>query len=367
MPILNKDMLFRICKTAILVVLLLSVPVFSDTGANHQVKQVPPIKLGTSGGNSKDKTTQFCCSGTLGSLVKDAAGSYILSNNHVLARVNKSTTAEPIIQPGLIDVNCFAAAAQIVAHLSKFAVISFTQSNTVDAALARIVAGEVNLQGKILDIGQPGHPTEPAVGMLVKKSGRTTGLTFGKVIALNVTVFVKMPRFCGDNTGTRAKFVDQFVVQSTTTRHFIDAGDSGSLIVRRNLTCPPAVGLVFAGDNSGNATANRISNVLSIFHVSVVACSPTTANDASSAADLTGVNSAVIQAEAIRERHEDELFRIPGIEGVGIGAKDETSRNPAIVVFVQENSRTATSSTAIPKTLDGLPVKVILTSGFKAL
>src|SRR5207248_10744996 len=58
---------------------------------DNQDPQSGPIKLGTSGGNSTDKTTSgnrvFCCSCTHGSLVSRAATLYILSNNHVL---NKS-------------------------------------------------------------------------------------------------------------------------------------------------------------------------------------------------------------------------------------------------------------------------------------
>jgi hypothetical protein len=363
-------MLFRICGTAILIVLSFSGFVFCDDGPNHQIKQAPPIRLGTSGGNSHDETTQFCCAGTLGAEVKDRRGArYILSNNHVLAKSNHATLGDPIIQPGLIDVNCFANRAQVVAHLSEFAQIRFSGTNDVDAALAEIVPGMVSRRGRIIDIGRPGQPIEPVIGMRVKKSGRTTGKTFGRIVAINVSVNVELPRHCGDDHGDNARFIDQFIVNSTTTRQFIDSGDSGSLVVKRRKTCPPAVGLLFAGDDQGNATVNRISNVLSTFQVSVVGCSATataTATEASSL-DMNRLNSAVIQAEEIRQRHEDELFRIPGVVGVGIGETIEGAANAGIVVFVQKKSQTAASSTAIPRTLDQVPVRVILTSGFKAI
>jgi hypothetical protein len=202
--------------------------------------------------------------------------------------------------------------------------------------------------------------------MFVKKSGRTTGLTLGKITVINFSVIVDLPRHCADENGRAARFVDQFLVQSTTTRHFINAGDSGSLVVKRRRTCPPAVGLVFAGDDSGNATVNRISNVLNTFNVSIVGCGTVaSASEATSAQALTSVNAAVMHAEQIRARHEDELFRIPGVVGVGIGEGSEGS--PNIVVFVKKNTQAAISSTAVPKNLDQVPVKVILTSGFKAL
>jgi len=365
---ITKDMLFRICRTLLIFLLVFTTQVFSETEVSHRARQATPIRLGTSGGNARDQSVNFCCSGTLGAEVKDRLGiKYILSNNHVLSRSNKANIGEPIIQPGLIDVNCFSSLAQTVAHLSEFARISFTALNNVDAALAQVVPGMVSARGSILSIGRPGQPIEPAVGMLVKKSGRTTGLTFGKIVAINFSVFVDLPRHCGDETGKRARFVDQFVVNSTTSRHFINSGDSGSLVVKRRRTCPPAVGLVFAGDDSGNATVNRISNVLSTFQVSIVGCSPTAAAAEASSSGLNRLNSAVIHAEEIRQRHEEELFRIPGVVGVGIGQASENASTPAIVVFAQKNTQAAISSTAIPKSLDQVPVTVIFTSGFKAL
>ena len=63
----------------------------ADGGPDHQVYQVRPIELGTSGGNIYDRSILYCCSGTLEALVQDASGvQYILSNNHVLARTNQA-------------------------------------------------------------------------------------------------------------------------------------------------------------------------------------------------------------------------------------------------------------------------------------
>src|SRR6266571_9543582 len=63
--------------------------------------------FGSSGGNINDISKAFCCSGTLGSLVKDSSNvQYILSNNHVLADADQASPGEDISQPGLIDNNC---------------------------------------------------------------------------------------------------------------------------------------------------------------------------------------------------------------------------------------------------------------------
>src|SRR5262249_23712263 len=64
------------------------------------------MHFGVSGGNIKDHTQSFCCSGTLGSLLTNGTTQYILSNNHVLARQDRAAVGEDISQPGLIDNNC---------------------------------------------------------------------------------------------------------------------------------------------------------------------------------------------------------------------------------------------------------------------
>ena len=77
-------------------------------GANHKKQQAPPIKLGTSGSNVKDINSSFCCVGTLGALLKKGTATYILSNNHVLARSNTAALGEAIMpyvlmKPGRLD------------------------------------------------------------------------------------------------------------------------------------------------------------------------------------------------------------------------------------------------------------------------
>ena len=89
---------------------------FADSGAAHQAAQTVPVKLGTSGGNVKDISKAFCCSGTLGALVSRGGKSYVLSNNHVLARSGTAVAGEDVSQPGLIDNGCLPRT--LVAHYS---------------------------------------------------------------------------------------------------------------------------------------------------------------------------------------------------------------------------------------------------------
>jgi len=79
------------------------------------------------------------------------------------------------------------------------------QTNTVDAAIAQVKMNAVKSNGEILDIGRISNLTlEAALGLAVKKSGRTTGLTRGAISALDVTVDVSY-----DSRKT-ARFVHQF-------------------------------------------------------------------------------------------------------------------------------------------------------------
>ena len=122
----------------------------------------------------------------------------------------------------------------------------------MDAAIAKVVAGQVNANGQILQLGTISTATvAPAVDMAVEKSGRTTGLTTGSIGAVNVTVSVTGYGVCGcgqpgERPAEMAKFVKQFSVSSTT---FSSGGDSGSLIVKvpASGAKPNPVGLLFAG------------------------------------------------------------------------------------------------------------------------
>src|SRR5215831_6154701 len=123
----------------------------------HTAKQTPPIQLGTSGGWRRDLANGFCCGGTLGALIKVNGVHYIMSNFHVLEGdiVNGGNgvvarTGDPVIQPGLIDVDCNPAGAQVVGTLVK---LSSLPNSNVDVSVARVSSGMVRTNGSILQIG----------------------------------------------------------------------------------------------------------------------------------------------------------------------------------------------------------------------
>ena len=242
-------------------------------GTSHTAKQTPPIQLGTSGGNVNDISNGFCCSGTLGSLVKIGSTQYILSNSHVFAgdvvsggNGRVSQIGDDVNQPGLVDNNCSTSNTNIVADVSSLSTLS--GNSNVDCAIAQVRAGMVSSTGSILEIGTLSASTVAAsVGQAVKKSGRTTGLTRSTISGLNATITVGYEDECGGNSLTHT-FSGQILVTNTASR-FLNSGDSGSLMVEDVATNPRAVGLLFAGSSS-IAVANPIGDVLSHFGATMV-------------------------------------------------------------------------------------------------
>ncbi|HET9838640.1 MAG TPA: hypothetical protein VFR84_10425, partial [Candidatus Angelobacter sp.] len=261
---------------------------------DQSLAQSPPVKLGTSGGNANDLGTKVCCIGTLGSLWNKVGvtNPVILSNNHVLDRSDKGVVGEVINQP--LQLACTAPSApapQTVAHLTSGAALKPVANETgqpcagdttkaalcghapsnVDAAIAEIVAGEVDTSGTILDLGAAGTTSiaaaapsstigTAAIGEPVGKSGRTTGLTCSTVQSLNNTILIDYDATCGDTTAAfTAYFTNQVTISGGT---FSAGGDSGSLIVDTNTA--RAVGLLYGG-NTVSTVANPIQDVITAF------------------------------------------------------------------------------------------------------
>ncbi len=240
---------------------------------SHTAKQIPPIKLGTSGGWIDDLANGYCCGGTLGSLIQVGDTQYILSNYHVfesdIVSGGNGTVAEKgdlIIQPGLIDVGCNEAEAQDIATLVKS---SSLPASNVDASLAQVVPGMVSADGAILEIGTISSNTVAAkLKQAVKKSGRTTGLTSSTVSGLNATVSVAYDDECAGKEAFTKTFTGQIIISNRGSK-FLAGGDSGSLMVENINSNPRAVGLLFAG-SSTLAVANPINEVLSLFGATMV-------------------------------------------------------------------------------------------------
>ena len=339
-------------------VLMIAPSLYADSGANHQDANT---NFGVSGGNINDASRAFCCSGTLGSLLRAGQTNYILSNNHVLARSDQAVAGEDISQPGLIDNGC-----RIPPIVADFTTASKLGTN-VDAAIAQLRAGAMNTQGTIEDIGTISSVVKaPAVGLAVAKSGRTTGLTTGTISSINTSVSVQYQKGCGGGKKFVISYANQVVINSST---FSAGGDSGSLIVS-NDGCHQPVALLFAG-SSTTTIGNPIGEVLSKLSTRLGSTLSFVGGNCTAAPQIASVNpqtaepseSSVARAMEVMRARENELMSRPGIIGVGVGASDADPNEASIVVYIDANAQISAS---VPRRINGVRVRRVFTEPFVA-
>jgi hypothetical protein len=194
--------------------------------------------------------------GTLGLVVKDNATGkpMLLSNFHVLCGDQTWAVGDAISQPARIDQG--TCPASVVGSLQR-AVID----QNADCAVAEMTARTAT--SEIVDIGVVTGTSVVKIDDPVRKRGRSTGLTYGFVDGVDLTVIVPYPGL-GEVTLT-----NQIGVRPDTTKNakFSGTGDSGSVLVN---DAGQAVGLHFAGNAAdGHGAANPIANVLSALNVSI--------------------------------------------------------------------------------------------------
>ncbi len=238
------------------------------------------------GGEPVDRTARFArpvpigvstghigvTAGTIACRLKDGAGNvYALSNNHIYARSNTATIGDNVLQPGPYDGGQNPDDA--IGTLSDFEPINFSllASNTIDAAIARCTLETLDNTTPPDGYGKPRSKTALArLRQKVQKYGRTTGLTEGRIDAVNAVVIVlyRNPDFDPD-TGTGglpfkiARFDNQILVKPGVD--FAQSGDSGSLVIT---PAKKAVGLLFAGSTT-YTVCNPIDLVLQRFAVTI--------------------------------------------------------------------------------------------------
>ncbi|MCK4488300.1 MAG: hypothetical protein KAU38_16265 [Desulfobacterales bacterium] len=225
--------------------------------------------------------------GTLGCLVQKDGQKFILSNNHVLANSNQAEIGDPILQPGPYDGGTYpddhiadledfvpiniiglpsecpiaTGTANLLNGIAKLlgsqvrmqAINQQALENLVDAAIARPLNPE-DVSDEILQIGTIQGTAAGELGMAIKKSGRTTGLTTGVIEQVDVSVNVQYGQ------GQVAMFTDQLMAGAMS-----QGGDSGSAVLDDNNRL---MGLLFAGSDT-TTVINRIENVFSALGVSV--------------------------------------------------------------------------------------------------
>lgn len=365
-----KSRLFGFAVVALAVVTASVLPmVMADGGAQHQVQQATPIKLGTSGGNVNNISNAFCCSGTLGALVTKNSTRFILSNNHVLADSDTGVIGDDISHPGLIDVGCNRNNAIVVADL--FQAVPLGTGN-VDAAIATVVGNTVDSSGAILDIGVPASTpaaiNSDTIGDTVAKSGRTTGMTCGAVTSIDTDVKVQYQQGCNKGKKFFVTYTNQLVVGGSS---FSAGGDSGSLIVTAETAQP--IALLYAG-SSTTTIGNRIGDVTAALEVSFVgggthAVSCPSGGGGGGKGPSAGQRQLPEQAaygfdRAMRAKqsHAQRLLQDPGIMGVGVGMSENDASDAVVVIFVEEGR----AHGQLPSELDGVPVRIVRTDTIRA-
>jgi len=202
-------------------------------------------------------------SGTLGVSLESENKFYLLSNNHVIADTNDAQIGSDLIQPSSADSD----RANYCGELERYVKINFKENslskpgilsklcqffsslfggdsssskvlendlkyNQVDCALGELRSCSTKVN-EVLKVGKIKGIRKPELGMSVKKVGRSSGVTEGRIIQMDATIEV------GFSFGRKAMFEDQIV-----TTPISSPGDSGSVVLDEDNYL---VGLLFSG------------------------------------------------------------------------------------------------------------------------
>ena len=226
-------------------------------------KRLRPLRIGGSVGHFK------ITAGTLGAFVRAQAGSgpLILSNNHVLANENRAKKGDAILQPGHFDNG--VEPADRIGVLANFKRLKRAGVNLIDCAAASLTSGfDFDPTG----LSAVGTLRGVRSGLLrtreiVHKVGRTTGITRGRVTA------IEMDNVVVDYDIGSLRFDNQIEIEGADEEGFSAGGDSGSLIVDED---GQAVALLFAGGDTGGTNgkgltyANPLQPVLDVLKVELL-------------------------------------------------------------------------------------------------
>jgi len=332
----------------------------AKANTNNAVSFQKPVPLGVSCSNSSDfKRAGICSAGTLGFVIKDPAGqSYVVSCAHVFVNVDpsygyvgkSSAQGDIIAQPGDLDAGCNPDNIKnSVAYLYQWSTInSKTPSTEIDLAVAKIIPNKITAFDTVIDIGAP-HETSshnsplPKLNQVVQKSGRTTGLTYGRVDF----AYVDMKIVYETPTGTpfNIEYRDLMVMSGTK---FSASGDAGALILSKD---NQPVGLLFAGNErytvafSIRSVLRRLDNMLGC-GVTIVG----TPKDYGYTVPSTELNGALAAKYTLKQILKDMKEFI----GIGVGKND--INQIFLVVFIHSNDPAIKN--LIPTSVNGYNVNI---------
>lgn len=221
-----------------------------DTDALKHMQGIRDSQAVIVGGISGANTNLTGESGTIGyfctrrSRIPRRKEVHLLSNSHVFAdlRRTKADESDVIMQPSPGE----RGSNRPIGTLADFATVKFgndlAQPNHIDAAIAKLWSPQPH-QALIPLIGAVKGYVETkdvVIGESVRKFGRTTGYTEGRLFSIYLDIRIRY-----DRTGQSAFFQDQFLIEAAPQfTKFVSGGDSGSLVVDAGQY---AIGLIFAG------------------------------------------------------------------------------------------------------------------------
>lgn len=280
--------------------------------------------------------------GTIGAFVRPAGADgriHVLSNNHVVASSDRGRAGDVVVQPGPADGG--TPGGDQIGTLDRVVVMRPDQPNLVDAATV-LLDDDVEVAGAY-PAGQLSGWTDADVDVEVEKVGRTTGITRGRVTAIELDgLTVLYP------TGV-ISFDGQVEVSGDGSGPFSAGGDSGSLVY--DPATREAVGLLFAGSERGGADGfgftycNPIGAVLDALEIdfapAVIAAS------SGAERDVNGPDVRKVKREIAARLRDD-----PRVVGVGISRWRGR-------YAVRVNVIDAGDAPAVPATVHGVDIEVV--------
>lgn len=202
-----------------------------DQGGLERIVALPDriVLGGVSIGHMEAGTT-----GTLGGILRIGEQRYAISTAETFAPEG-SKLGDVIVQPSVED------SPHKVYGMAKLSVISklaFGSINNLDAAIATLERG-VPTSPRIKDIGRPNDVAEPEIGVNVRKTGRSSGFTEGKILCTDVRI---------KTIKEQQQYVlqDQFIVMSDSSE-FAAKGDEGAFILNNNNDLVGMIQVAFHG------------------------------------------------------------------------------------------------------------------------
>ena len=187
--------------------------------------------------------------GTLGAFVLVDGRTHLLSNYHVLVGGPRGEVGDPVLQPGPADGGRLPG--DQVGDLAAFGPLEAGGTGlAVDAAVAALTDPDVDAT---YPVGAVTRVAEADGAEEVEKIGRTTGVTRGRVTAIELDDVV-----VGYGPGLgELSFDGQIEVEGLGGSPFSRGGDSGSLVYR--VDDAAAIGLLFAGSETGGENGTGLT------------------------------------------------------------------------------------------------------------